>query len=159
MNQLTQFVRDWLDLEVRRGLGEFVLPQRCLACGRFGTALHEECVADFARAEYPRCRVCWAPGRSPICERCELDDIADGFDELRTPFRFVGDVRRALLEAKFRGVTALLGPLGRVAAASVERNWRPTVVVPIPLADRRRRHRSVHRSARPTWSVCSAAPA
>lgn len=146
MNQLTQSARNWLGLEVRRGLGEFVLPQRCLACGRFGAALHEECVADFARAEHPRCRVCWAPGRSPICERCELDDARDGFDELRTPFRFAGDVRRALLEAKFRGVTALLEPLGRAAAASVERSWRPTVVVPIPLAARRRRRRGFNQA-------------
>lgn len=143
MTQLTRAVREWLP----PGLTEFLLPQRCLECGRFGAALHEECVAAFPRAERPRCRVCWAPSRILVCERCTLDDARDGFTELRTPLRFTGAARRALLEAKFRGVTSLLPPLARAAGASIESSWRPDVAVPIPLASRRERRRGFNQAA------------
>ena len=146
MSRLTAAVRDRLGADVRRTLVEFVLPQRCLVCGRFGAALHEACLLDLPRAARPRCRVCWAPSRSLVCERCELDDAHDGVNELRTPFRFAGDARRALLEAKFRGVTALLPALARTAAEVVERSWRPGLVVPIPLAPRRRRQRGFNQA-------------
>lgn len=144
---LLQAIRDLSHSVERRGLFEFVLPQRCLECGRFGAALHEDCVALFPRAERPRCRVCWAPSRILVCERCALDDARDGFTELRTPFRFSGTARRALLEAKFRGVTSLLPPLGRAAATMVEPSWRIDVVVPIPLAARRERRRGFNQAA------------
>jgi len=144
---LLQAMRDLSQSVERRRLLEFVLPQRCLACGRFGAALHEECVASFPRAERPRCRVCWAPSRILLCERCALADGRDSFTELRTPFRFSGSARRALLEAKFRGVTAILPPLGRAAAEVVEPSWRVDVVVPIPLAPRRERRRGFNQAA------------
>lgn len=150
---LTEIAHRWLGSEARRGLAEFLLPQRCLECGRFGAALHEECVAAFPRAERPRCRVCWAPSRILVCERCALDDtrgevaeLRGGFTELRTPFRFTDAARRALLEAKFRGVTSLLPPLARAAAESVEGSWRVEVVVPIPLAPARQRRRGFNQA-------------
>ncbi len=131
----------------RADLVEAVFPQRCLVCGRFGAALHDECLAEFPRAERPRCRVCWAPSRDLVCSRCEADDQHDGFTELRTPFRFTGDARRAVLEAKFRGVTALLPVLARATGESVEVSWRPDVVLPIPLAASRERRRGFNQAA------------
>jgi len=125
---------------------EFLLPQRCLECGRFGASLHEECVATLVRAERPRCRVCWAPSRVLVCARCLAAEDHSGFDELRTPLRFTGTARRALLEAKFRGVTTLLPPLARLAASSVEPGWRPEVVIPIPLARQRQRRRGFNQA-------------
>lgn len=143
---LRQSLRAFARSEERRRLLEFVLPQRCLECGRFGAALHEECRAELPRAERPRCRVCWAPSRILVCDRCALDDARDGFTELRTPFRFAGTARRALLEAKFRGVTSLLPPLAHAAAATIEASWRPSVVVPIPLAPLRQRRRGFNQA-------------
>ena len=156
MGMFMAVTRDLLGAEWRRDLLEFVLPQRCLECGRFGAALHEECVAGFARAERPRCRVCWAPSHQLVCERCALDDAHDGFDELRTPFRFTGSVRRALLETKFRRVTSLLPPLAQAAAASVEASWRPSIVVAIPLAPRRARQRGFNQAAMIAEAVAGA---
>lgn len=146
MGVLTKATRRWVGPESRRRWSELLLPQRCLECGRFGAALHEECVASFPRAERPRCRVCWAPSRILVCERCALDDARDGFTELRTPFRFSASARRALLEAKFRGVTSLLPPLARASARSVEASWRPDVIVPIPLAPLRERRRGFNQA-------------
>ena len=67
----------------------------------------------------PRCDVCWAPihWRDDLCDRCATARPA--FDGLRAAFRFVGDARRALIEAKFRGVTRLSEPLAHAAALSV----------------------------------------
>lgn len=130
----------------RQRVVEFLLPQRCLACGRFGSAMHEDCVAQLPRADRPRCRVCWAPGQSEVCERCLLDDARDGFTELRTPFRFTGAARRALLEAKFRGVTSLLPPLAVEAAGAVEGSWLSGLIIPIPLAPVRERRRGFNQA-------------
>ena len=52
-----------------------------------------------------------------------------------------GGARRALLEAKFRGVTALLEPLGQAAAETVAPAWRIEAVTAVPLHAARRRRR------------------
>lgn len=68
------------------------------------------------------------------------------FEALRTPFRFEGLARRALLEAKFRGVTALLPPMARAAAVVVPADWQPDVIVPVPLGRRRERTRGFNQA-------------
>ena len=95
------------------------------------------CRAPSRRAA-PRC---WAPrrGGSGTCERCAAAPPA--FEALRTPYRFAGLARRALLEAKFRGVTALLEPLGQAAAETVAPAWRLEAVAALPLHAARRRRR------------------
>lgn len=126
---------------------EFLLPQRCLVCGRFGAALHARCLARLPAADPPRCLRCWRPGPGTWCERCAAGGPdAPAFDGLRTPFEFAGDARRAVLEAKFRGVTALLPPLARAAAAVAPPEWAVEVVVPIPLARGRRRARGYNQA-------------
>lgn len=58
---------------------------------------------------------------------------------LCTPFRFEGGARRALLEAKFRGITSVLPSL--VAAEVVPEVWRVTTVVAVPLHRAREQQR------------------
>lgn len=138
------------DRPVRRLLAEaaeLLVPQRCLVCGRFGGALHPSCLDRLPAAEPPRCLRCWRPGGGTWCGRCAAGGPdAPAFDGLRTPFQFAGDARRAVLEAKFRGVTALLPPLARAAAAVVPAEWAVEVVIPIPLARRRRRTRGYNQA-------------
>lgn len=125
-----------------------VLPQRCLVCGRFGASLHEECLATLPRADGSRCTRCWRPGPGTWCERCISGGReAPAFDGLRAPFCFERDARRAILEAKFRGVTAHLPVLARAAAAVVPVGWQPSVVASIPLAPRRERQRGYNQAA------------
>lgn len=130
--------------ELLRELAEALLPQRCIACGRFGAALHHACLTTLPAAGPPRCDRCWAPGRGSPCAACLAD--APPFEGLRTPFRFSGVARRALLEAKFRGVSAHLDPLGDAAAEVVPRRWAIDVVAPIPLHGARRRSRGFNQS-------------
>ena len=127
--------------------GEFLLPQRCLVCERFGAAIHPRCVALLPAAEPPRCLRCWRPGPGTWCPRCAAGGPdAPAFDGLRTPFVFAGDARRAILEAKFRGTTALLPPLARVAAAAIPAEWGVDAVVPVPLGRGRRRARGYNQA-------------
>ncbi|MGE0135617.1 MAG: ComF family protein [Dehalococcoidia bacterium] len=126
-------------------LADALFPQQCLACGRFGAALHPPCVAAFPPAEPPRCLRCWTPGAAAICHRCA--EAPPAFEALRARFRFEGDVRRALLEAKFRGKTALLPPLASSAFEAVPPDWRVDAVVPIPLHRRRQRQRGYNQAA------------
>lgn len=140
-----------------REAAEALLPQRCLVCGRFGAALHDGCIDALPRASPPRCGVCWAPrGRrgAARCDRCIASPPS--FVALRAPFRFSGPARRALLEAKFRGVTRLLEPLAAAAAASVPRRWAADVVAAVPLHARRERRRGYNQSEIAARTVAAA---
>lgn len=126
-------------------LAEALFPQRCIACGAFGAALHRTCIEMFVRADGPRCGRCWAPGPDSVCAHCA--EAPPAFEALRACFRFEGDARRALLEAKFRGKTSLLAPLATAAAEVVPRDWSFDAVVPIPLHRRRQRQRGYNQAA------------
>jgi len=129
------------------GVAELLLPQRCVVCGGFGAALHEECVEALPRAAGARCPRCWRPGEPALCVRCVGEaPLLTGVDALRAPFRFDGAARGAILEAKFGGVTALLPPLARAAAACVPPGWDVQAVVPVPLAPRRERRRGFNQA-------------
>ncbi len=121
-----------------------VLPEQCLVCGRFGAALHEACLVELPRAEGPRCGRCWAPRAGESCGRCAR--LPRAFEALRTPFVFEGDARRAILDAKFGGVSRLLTPLGVAAAAAVPADWRFEAVVPVPLHPSRLRRRGFNQA-------------
>ncbi|MEX2446102.1 MAG: ComF family protein, partial [Dehalococcoidia bacterium] len=72
------------------------------------------------------------------------------------PFQFEGLARRALLEAKFRGVTAHLPPLATAAAGLVPADWQPEAVVPVPLAPRRERRRGFNQATETARVVAEA---
>ena len=142
---------------LRDEVWQALLPQRCLACGAFGAALHEACLDRLPTADGARCDRCWQPGVAGTCARCaEGGPDAPAFDALRAPFRFEGLARRALLEAKFRGVSAHLAPLGRAAAAVVPPDWRPEVIVAVPLGRRRERRRGFNQAHEVAGAVAEA---
>ena len=131
---------------LRRGAADALLPQRCIECGGFGAALHDACLGALPLAEPPRCPRCWAPSpRAGRCSRCA--EAPPAFEGLRTPYRFAGRARRALIEAKFRGVSALLEPLGRAAARAAPASWAFDAVAPAPLHPSRRRRRGFDQAA------------
>lgn len=59
----------------------------------------------------------------------------------RSAFRFEGDARAAIIEAKFRGRTALLRPLAVAAATVVPPEWAIEVVTAVPQDRSRQRRR------------------
>lgn len=71
---------------------------------------------------------------------------APAFAGLRTPYRYEGATRRALLEAKFRGVTSPLEPLAEAAARIVPRTWEVEAVTAVPLWRGRERRRGFNQA-------------
>ena len=126
---------------LRTELAELLLPQRCLVCSGFGAALHTRCVNELPRADGARCARCWAPlrGSGRECERCRIEPPV--IEARRAAFRFEGVARIAVLEAKFRGVSALLPPLATAAATAVDAAWEIEAVTWVPLHRLRRRAR------------------
>lgn len=132
---------------IRAQISDVLLPQQCLVCGQFGASLHDDCLKVLPTADGSRCARCWRPVATTWCEVCaDGGPDAPAFDGLRTPFRFEGHARRAILEAKFRGITAHLPVLARAAAEVVPREWRFDVVVPVPLAPMRQRRRGYNQA-------------
>lgn len=133
---------------IRTQISDFLLPQQCLVCGTFGASLHAECLAVLPAAEGARCARCWRPVPTTWCERCAAGGSdTPAFDGLRTPFRFEGHARRAILEGKFRGITAHLPVLARAAAEVLPAEWRFDAVVAVPLATMRQRRRGYNQAA------------
>jgi ComF family protein len=130
-----------------------LFPQRCVACGRFGPALHAACAALMPAASGPRCLHCWAPSEFDLCAPCS--EAPPAFDALRARFRVEGDARRAILEAKFRGVTALVPPLAEAAVEAIPLAWHIDTVVPVPLHRKRERQRGYNQAALLAKSVAA----
>ena len=139
---------------LRQELAELLLPQRCVVCSNFGAAIHASCIEVLPRADGERCLRCWAPlllgrarGAAPdrpeLCDRCGLEPApgAPVIEARRAAFRFEGAARLAILEAKFRGVSALLPPLARAAAGAVDPAWSIEGVAWVPLHPSRLRRR------------------
>ena len=134
---------------LRGELAELLLPQRCVVCSGFGAALHALCMEALPHADGARCDRCWAPLRSrveAICERCLLEPPL--IEARRAAFRFEGAARLAVLEAKFRGASALLDPLSVAAAGDVDAAWPIDAVTWVPLHASRRRGRGFDQGER-----------
>lgn len=129
-----------------RDVMDAVLPQRCIACRRFGAALHRDCLGRLPAAEGPRCERCWRPGVVGRCDGCV--GVVGSLTAVRAPFRFEGIARLAILEVKFGGVTALVEPLAKATAEVIPLEWldgEPSIA-PVPLHSRRRRQRGFNQA-------------
>ncbi len=127
----------WIDR-----LLDLLFPSRCAGCGRPGAVWCEACDARLQRLE----------GR--VCDRCGMP--AHGPGRCRSPFefpvrsyaRYRGPMVRALLHLKYRPDDSMASVMGEWLASVVRReDWRPTVVVPVPLAPERRRQRGYNQAA------------
>jgi predicted amidophosphoribosyltransferase len=145
---------------LRSELAEVLLPQRCVVCSGFGAALHQVCITALPRADGARCARCWAPlrehalVRDEVCERCLLEPPL--IAARRAAFRFEGAARLAVLEAKFRGASALLPPLAFAAADVVHAAWEVGAVTWVPLHASRRRGRGFDQGETIAHSVAQA---
>lgn len=129
-------------------VADLVFPPRCVGCQRLGTWLCTGCMAEFEVI------------RPPICPRCGLPSDAHGMDGpcnipspldgLRACAFHGGLLREAIHDFKYRDLTALAVPLGRLMAdawVALDRDWRTRAVVPVPLHPHRQRQRGYNQSA------------
>ena len=89
-------------------------------------------------AEGPRCRHCWLPSPSPVCQDCLSKPLA--VRELRSGFVYDGPARAAVLTLKHGGVVQLADELVELSGEIlVAGDVEMVVPIPIPLLRRRRR--------------------
>lgn len=141
-------------------LASVLLPAPCRICGQTLTnagriPICEPCLGSFERIAEPMCRCCGRPFVSavsaqaiePLCRLCRADFYA--FEQTRS-FAIYGDaLSQAITLLKYEEVTRLgdwfAARLAEVIS-SVAAEWRPSVIVPVPLYPARQRERGYNQA-------------
>jgi len=124
-----------------------LFPPRCVGCRQVGTWLCPECLNQIPRVEPPFCSRCGdAVVVEGLCHRCRTAPLR--IDGIRSVVSFEGVLRKAVHRFKYKGCTALAGPLGSLMAAYWAQHPMPVdVVVPVPLHAARLRERGYNQAA------------
>ncbi|MBI2369738.1 MAG: ComF family protein [Deltaproteobacteria bacterium] len=140
---------------------DLLFPSPCLVCDRYtgeppgeggGGIVCGGCLAGFRRITEPWCLACGEPfagekGVSHICGACERRPPP--FHRARSLFAYEGPVLAAVHRFKYRRLTALAEPLGRLMADALPTLLETdptTVLVPVPLHRRRLRQRTFNQA-------------
>ncbi len=125
---------------------DLVFPPRCVGCREYGAFLCARCLGAAERAVPARCGRCWARlDTHELCSDCRRWKPA--FKGVRSAFVYEGAAREAVHALKYRGLSAIAGPMaGLMAEALVA--WAPPVraVAPVPSAGGRRRSRGYNQA-------------
>ena len=127
------------------GLGgmavDLLFPARCIGCGREGAFFCPSCESGLSRITPPVCPVCGQPlTENDPCPACL--EKGRGIDGIRSPFRFEGDIRRAIHQLKYNNLRAIARPLAALMAEYFSAAPIPgEALVPMPLHPRRLRER------------------
>jgi len=125
---------------------DLIYPPRCVLCDKQGSFLCEACRESLPRADGRRCDACWLPLRGPACEACA--EHPTSLTQSRSVYRYEAGVRTLVHAFKFRGQSSLgrtlAEPLSRCYA---EHGLQADVIVPVPLANARRRSRGYNQAA------------
>lgn len=137
---------------------DFFFPPWCVGCGVRGTFLCPSCQASLSPVIPPFCVRCGRPlDLGTLCPECEGREL--WIEGIRSPFRFEGALRQAILSFKYKGVRALAVPLAQLMAAYLAQNPLPAdALVAVPLHPRRLRERGYNQSlllARELGRLCS----
>jgi ComF family protein len=104
-------VKDTLE-QLGAGVLDLLYPPKCLICGAMAEPFCETCAETIAPAE---------------------DLVAPGaISEIRSAGYHEGALREAVLRLKFGKKLALVTPLAELLADSIDREWRPDALVPVP---------------------------
>lgn len=131
---------------------DLLFPLSCLACGKEGKFVCQECEPALPRLSQPYCRVCANPGTRGTCRWCF--DAPLELDGIRAPYLFEGPVREAIHGLKYRGVRTAAPELGGLLARYLDTHpfeSHSTVVpadliVPAPLHAKRMRDRGYNQA-------------
>lgn len=139
------------------GLIQLFLPPSCLLCARElvgidGARLCDDCreqIPPLSASRCPRCALPFAceTGSSHLCEPCIRS--TPPFTAVTALGVYEGTLRHAVHRFKYRGELNLDRPLGEMLAEALRPlcdEWRPDLLVPVPLHPRRLRQRSYNQA-------------
>jgi ComF family protein len=126
-----------------QGLGQALLPARCLVCGERGDGRQDLCRDCRAALPWNRqaCARCALPlpAAAPACGRCLR--LPPPFDASRAAFRYGFPLDRLLPRLKFHGDLAAGRLLAELCAEALADAPRPELLMPVPLHPARLRQR------------------
>ena len=100
---------------------ELLLPQRCLACGRSGSAVCRRCLESLPRIEPPLCARCGSPTAWPV-ERCaECSGRRLAFETARAAVAYDERVRAIVAGWKEHGLRRLAATAAELVTVALER--------------------------------------
>ena len=134
--------RTWL-----QPLLELVFPTRCLGCGCPGSVWCAGCDSSLVRLRAPYCNRCGdpLPRRGAICRRCASSEF---LIPVRSYARYHGPLARALVQLKYHPAREMAEVMGAwLRQVVLQAEWKPQVVVPVPLGRGRLRMRGYNQVA------------
>ena len=124
---------------------ELFFPCYCVGCGTEGNFLCDKCRRQLPRLEPPICQRCGRPETSgEFCPSCWGTKSA--IDGIRSPFRYDGVIRSAILELKYHNLKAVSTCLAELLAAYFQTCMIGEVIAPVPLHPRRMRKRGYNQA-------------
>jgi len=139
------------------GLIELFFPPACPLCGVLlppekALALCPSCLQGIRPLSSPHCPRCLLPypaeeGQDHLCQACILEPAT--FAEVSSVGLYEDSLRQAVHQFKYRGDFSLDRPLGGLLATVLEssgRDFRPDLIVPVPLHLSRLRQRGYNQS-------------
>ena len=145
------------------GLLNIIFPPRCVVCSNYITEkksfnlswLCEKCIEDIKFISPPFCSICGIPfpkgsrGENHPCGSCIKEPPA--FDKAVSVFIYDGSIIKAIYSFKYGNKSYLFRPFGKLIIEKVEKEIHlrenPPLVIPVPLCNKRLRHRGYNQSA------------
>jgi len=125
---------------------DFFFPAWCLGCGQEGTLLCPSCRSGLPRLLPPLCPRCGEPQALEPCPFCRGRQLS--IDSIRSPYRFEGLIRRALIPFKYHNLRVLAAPLARLMYDYLASHPFPAdAVAPVPLHPSRQRRRGYNQAS------------
>jgi competence protein ComFC len=124
-----------------------LFPKWCVGCAKEGEFICRSCRERLVRVSPPLCPQCGKPQpSSTLCPGCLSWQAA--IDGIRSPFRFEGIIREAILQLKYRNLRALSETLAKLLSDFLTTNPLPgEMLVPVPIHRKRLRERGYNQSS------------
>lgn len=142
---MANFALPSLRSQVFRTAADLFFPPRCIGCGQGGAFLCPACEGSLPKLLPPWCPRCGLPQAVEPCPSCHRLPLA--IDGIRSPYRFEGLARRAVLLFKYENFKALAPVLAQGLVSHLEHHPRPgEVIVPVPLHTAKLRERGYNQA-------------
>ena len=124
---------------------DFFFPRWCLGCRQEGAFLCPSCLTGLPHLLPPLCPRCGQPQALDICPFCREWRLS--IDAIRSPYRFEGVVRQAVVLFKYHNLRALAPTLAGLLKDYLDSHPLPfEAVLPVPLHPRKQRQRGYNQS-------------
>ncbi len=132
--------------KLKRAALDLLFPKWCIGCGKEGEFICRSCYQLLSPITLPLCPKCGRPQpASTLCPGCLSWQAA--IDGIRSPFRYEGIIREAILQLKYRNLRALSETLATFLGDYLTTNPIPgEVLMPVPIHRKRLRERGYNQS-------------